>query len=291
MKFQVICRLKNIAHSGAHIGRDITIKITSPLGIAFSAKKRVLADRVTQIGVEIGRFTTEEARFSLPLVVTVIERDLIFDDVGVIEAVIAFEDSRQTQTHTVNVSVSEQRWFFWKTTAIFTLTIEVEIESMTSGNRIPTVGNPLWTGDFNDDPEAILLARVIFGEARDERLSDSARSAVGWSVRNRVEYPNALRYGGDTYHAVILKPKQYSSFTVGDSNRAFVEDPLGSENESDMRAWRNCYDIAKKILADIDPDLTNGANHYFDNSTTSPTWAKQEYFTVKIGPFLFYALP
>ena len=52
------------------------------------------------------------------------------------------------------------------------------------------------------------LARAIFGEARGTK--DDARTAVAWSIRNRLGRPR--RFGGGTYHAVILKPKQYSAF-------------------------------------------------------------------------------
>lgn len=85
--------------------------------------------------------------------------------------------------------------------------------------------------------------------------------------------------------------KQHSSFNLTDKNRYLVENPLADENDIDTRAWRNCYNIAADILSNRDDDPTGGANHFFDNSISHPSWAKQEYFKVKIDSFLFYDIP
>lgn len=248
MRYKIITKLKNITHTGAHIGRDIEINISSMMGISFTAKRRVPPEQVTNLNVEIGRIISDTSSLSLPISVTITEHDAVFNDEGT---------SQQT------------------------------IESIPPEMRVPTVDDPKWTGDFNDDNETILLARVIFGEARDGRLSDAARIAVGWSIRNRVEYKNALRYGG-TYHAVILKPKQYSSFNANDANRYLVENPLANENGVDTRAWIHCYNIAVNVLNNSVTDPTSGSNHFFDDSISPPLWAKDEYFKVKIDSFLFY---
>lgn len=291
MRYKIISKLKNITHSGAHIGRDIEIHISSSLGISFTAKRRVPPEQVTNFDVEIVRIISDANSLSLPISVTITEHDAIFNDEGTSQQTIELNlESEKTRADTMVIPVTERRWLFWKATARFSVVIETLIESVPPEMRVPTVDDPGWTGDFNDDDETILLARVIFGEARDRRLSDTARIAVGWSIRNRVEYKNALRYGG-TYHAVILKPKQYSSFTATNANRYLVENPLSNENDVDARAWTNCYDIAANVLNNRIMDPTNGANHFFDDSISPPSWAKQEYFKVKIDSFLFYEIP
>lgn len=288
MRHKIITKLKNITHTGARIGRDIEINISSTLGISFTAKRRVPPEQVTNFDVEIGRIISDTSSLSLPISVTITEHDAVWSDEGTSQQTIELNlENGETRAYIIVIPVTERRWFFWKATARFSVVIETFVLSIPPEMRVPTVDDPKWTGDFNDDDETILLARVIFGEARDGRLSDAARIAVGWSIRNRVEYKNALRYGG-TYHAVILKPKQYSSFNANDANRYLVENPLANENDVDNRAWRNCYTIAADILSNRISDPTDGANHFFDDSISPPPWAKQEYFKVKIDLFFFY---
>jgi len=154
-------------------------------------------------------------------------------------------------------------------------------------DKTPTVDNPKWTGDFNDDTEQMILARAIYGEARNEILSDKARIAVGWSIRNRVEDTTKF---GNNYNEVILKEDQYSAFRKSDENRPYVEDPLHTNNLIDKRAWENCYKVAGQVmLCEVD-DPTDGANHYYDESIDSPYWANNENFKIKIDSIFFHRL-
>jgi len=153
--------------------------------------------------------------------------------------------------------------------------------------RIPTVDDPKWTGDFNDDTEQMILARAIYGEARNELLSDEARIGVGWSIRNRLE---DSRRWGDTYKTVILEEVQYSAFRENDENWPFVQDPLHKNNPIDKKAWGNCYKIAGQIIAGDVKDPTDGANHYYDDSMDSPYWITKKSFKIKIDTIFFHRL-
>ena len=64
--------------------------------------------------------------------------------------------------------------------------------------RIPTVEDPEWTGDFNDDSEQMILARLIFGEANGQY--SEAKIWVGWSIINRA---TANSWWPKTIHGVI----------------------------------------------------------------------------------------
>ena len=144
---------------------------------------------------------------------------------------------------------------------------------------LQTVDNPKWTGNFSDDTDEIILARALFGEARNTLVPDEARVAIGWVIRNRVEssrWPN-------TYWEVITTPSQFSSFNIGDHNRPFVEDPLHKNNEVDKRAWEHTCDIARKVIKGEINDPTHGANHYYDDSISTPGWAKNQKPTLIIS--------
>lgn len=150
--------------------------------------------------------------------------------------------------------------------------------------RIPTVDDPEWTGDFKDDPEQMILARAIFGEARS--LSEKGKTAVGWSIKNRVDDPR----WGDTYQKVILEPKQYSAFNEGDPNLPFVKNPLTDETQ--INSWYECYEVAGKVMSGKISDPTDRANHYFSDNVDPPYWTKtaNAEFKIKIGNTLFYDL-
>ena len=76
---------------------------------------------------------------------------------------------------------------FWadRTPTLNSLTLDFGTTPLTPP-AIPTVDNPAWTGDFYEDTEEILLARAIYGEMGGE--SYEAKVAVGWAIRNRVEW-------------------------------------------------------------------------------------------------------
>lgn len=138
--------------------------------------------------------------------------------------------------------------------------------------RIPSVDDPRWTGDFSDDSNQIILARALFGEARNTLVPDKARIAIGWVIRNRVESPK----WPNNYHGVVTKPLQISAFNTNDDNRPFVENPLHTGKAINKEAWEHAYEIAGKIINDQISDPTQGANHYYDDSINVPPWAKNE---------------
>jgi len=152
--------------------------------------------------------------------------------------------------------------------------------------RTPTVDNPLWTGDFEDDTEQMILARAIFGEGRS--LPDEGKIAIAWSIRNRVEdnrWPN-------NYHDVILQKSQFSAFRKIDPNWEYVVDPFYKINSKQLTAWKRCYEIAELVISGEIKDSTEGVNHYFSDYIDYPNWTKSKNakFIMKIDNTLFYNL-
>jgi hypothetical protein len=145
-------------------------------------------------------------------------------------------------------------------------------DPQSKSQNTPTVDNPKWTKNFADDPDQIILARALFGEARKTLVPDEARIAIGWVIRNRVE---SSRWP-DTYWEVITTPWQFSSFNMNDDNRLYIEDPLHTGKELDQKAWVNAFDIAGKVINGEFIDPTHGANHYYDDSISAPLWAKNQ---------------
>jgi spore germination cell wall hydrolase CwlJ-like protein len=114
--------------------------------------------------------------------------------------------------------------------------------------------------DFENDDDATLLARLIFGEARGE--SRSFKSEVAYSVLNRT---GKDKWWGNSLREVIFCPGAYLSFT--DINRAKMLDPLAYEDEE---VWKECFEVAQEVLQN--PKPTNRATH-FCGALSLPHWA------------------
>ncbi|MBI5356010.1 cell wall hydrolase [Candidatus Collierbacteria bacterium] len=155
------------------------------------------------------------------------------------------------------------------------------------GERIPTVDNPKWTGSFYNDTEIILLSRAIYGEAGGE--SEKAKTAVGWTIRNRVE--DSKNRWGTTYHEVILAKYQYEPFNdpSGKSFKKITQPQLN--NPLEKQAWLDSYKTAELVFFGKEADPTDGANHFYvPSNQPKPDWADENKFTIQIGATRFYKL-
>ena len=133
--------------------------------------------------------------------------------------------------------------------------------------------------NFEGDSDLMLLARMVFGEARNQPVE--AMIGVAYTAVNR------LRIGGwygTTLKEVLLKPWQYSCFNRGDPNREKLKDPLKYERRETLA---RCLAVAHAVLNGLVKDPTNGATHYFSGNR-KPRWARKMEGCGKIGDFRFY---
>ncbi|MDA2936541.1 cell wall hydrolase, partial [Patescibacteria group bacterium AH-259-L05] len=153
--------------------------------------------------------------------------------------------------------------------------------------RIPTVDDPKWTGDFMDDSEEILLARMIFGEAGNQ-LEDT-KIGVGFTVINRVRKQRST--WGFSIREVILKKDQYDALWNPITSGG-VRDPLDNADLLTQKAWKESYNIARGILDGSLEDSTSGATnfHSYKEREEFPDWATKENFKIKLGDIYFYEL-
>ncbi len=128
------------------------------------------------------------------------------------------------------------------------------------------------TEDFSEDTDEVLLARMIFGEARG--LSEIEKIAVGYTAVNRAN--DNVKWNGSDVRSAVLKSKQYSCFNSNDPNREKLMNPMDYEPSEFIK----CLDISRKILDGTAEDFSNGATHYFNPSVVSPSWKNRMH---KIG--------
>lgn len=204
-----------------------------------------------------------------------------------------FPSKTEAETFSVDLPLGVHVIEFWADRMPTLKTLALDFgATLAPSVRLPTVNDPKWTGDFNDDPSEILLARIIFGESRNQ--SPEAKIAVGWVVKNRVGKATLIdpRKTYDDYYDVILDEGQFASLT--DANvRPRLEDPLNTQDDGERNAWHESYRIATEIIGGRTPDPTDGALFFHDNSMTT-----REFLTVvpraayikQIDRMLFYGV-
>lgn len=113
-------------------------------------------------------------------------------------------------------------------------------------------------------------------EARGEGLV--GQIAVAKNILNRLHDGR----WGHTIGAVVLAPKQYSSW----NSDAPTRKALAYVNEETDQSWLS-VDRALSVAMDLTVDPTNGALHYYSVSIPTPAWDKPEYPRVQIGRHIF----
>ena len=136
----------------------------------------------------------------------------------------------------------------------------------------------------NRDQDRMVLARLVFGEARGE--GDEGRIAVAWTVLNRLA--KSKRRYGSTITKVCLRRSQYSCFGSGGHLAAMLE-PWDNDPES----WAGCCAVADAVLEGREPNPVPGITHYvagwlYRNDEKCPSWAREpQVEPVEIGRHVF----
>ncbi len=141
-----------------------------------------------------------------------------------------------------------------------------------------------------------LLALTAYGEAGGE--GNEGMIAAMNVVKNRVLSnsanvldANVLSVTKSKYHAVILKPYQFSIYNSNDGFRSRAEQIADNWN-SEIKKYPvldKAYTLAGKILSGSIADNTQGATYYHANYVT-PSWASSIPYIGQIGNHVFYGI-
>ncbi|KKQ92849.1 MAG: hypothetical protein UT16_C0004G0003 [Candidatus Azambacteria bacterium GW2011_GWA2_39_10] len=123
-------KLSKIKYSGDSIGRDIRLEL-EVLGKFLRIDKRIRVGMTAEVNQEVGRFETDRELFQADFMITIIERDLLFNDVGSAKGNIKINTvTAKPQQFVFEVQVREMRSMFgkfWGTkTAAFEIMLEAE---------------------------------------------------------------------------------------------------------------------------------------------------------------------
>ncbi len=138
--------------------------------------------------------------------------------------------------------------------------------------------------DFYESLQTDVLARTLWGEARGEE--PAGMEAVARVILNRAAI--AIRKGGywwgNDIITVCQKPYQFSCWNRSDPNYRKLLD-IDAKDIHFATALR----IARRAVAGVLADPTNGATHYHADSIL-PDWAKGQTPSARIGRHIFYNL-
>jgi len=129
--------------------------------------------------------------------------------------------------------------------------------------------------DFNLDSDQVILARMIFGEARN--CSDLEKVAVAYTALNRAN--DGKVWNGTNVKEAVLKKWQYSCFNKDDPNLPKLKNP----EKYDFNSFQKCLEIAGKVLKGEYKDPTNGATHYHTKEI-NPNWKNSPTMIPKTTP-------
>lgn len=148
---------------------------------------------------------------------------------------------------------------------------------------------------FIDLPVNWLLAITAYGEAANQ--GTEGMMAVLNVIRNRTQEPGKfadsgiLKATGSIYHAVILKPYQFSMYNLGDQVRSTAEGMAIDFTSATLKyaELRKALDLANMLRTGVLEDNTQGATYYHaDYMASYPQWSQAIPFIGKIGNHLFY---
>lgn len=132
-----------------------------------------------------------------------------------------------------------------------------------------------------DPADVHLLAATTWAEARSE--GEDGMRAVAHVIVNRV----GPRFGDDL-RTVILSPKQFSAWNLGDPNRPLAQNPERyARGGADKASWETAQEVAREVLAGQSADPTNGALFYHTRAI-SPWWSRFGQGRTVIGAHVFY---
>lgn len=123
-------------------------------------------------------------------------------------------------------------------------------------------------------------ARTAWGEARGE--GRQGMQAVLNVIGNRASNPG---WWGHDIAGVCQEHAQFSCWDDDDPNRT----KLLTVTYADPQ-FREALVLAGCLAAAHLPDLTGGADHYFDRRGATPYWAKGAFYRCTIGHHAFYRL-
>ena len=261
-------KLLQIKYSGDSVGRDIRVEI-KVLGKFLRVDKRIESSTITEINREIGRFETDQGLFQADVLITVIEKDFLFNDVGSTTSSVKVNTaSSKPQQFVFEVQVRESRSIlsrlFWgKRTAIFEVTLEAlagEIELYTPDTKDG------WLVTRNEQDEFVSLPAYII--VRPTSIKNGREYFIPLEGVNRGELLSAPLENGNSSNLISnIKHEPAISAKYSISEKVFTLNGKKYKVADYPEApWKKgIYNIGI-------PDYPHGSNNAYTEAIKQKVW-------------------
>ncbi|TAN34110.1 hypothetical protein EPN28_00550 [Patescibacteria group bacterium] len=267
-------KLSKIKYSGDSIGDDIRVEIEI-LGKFLRVDKKIKAGATAKIDSEVGKFETDQQIFKAEAVITVIEKDILFNDVGSVQSDVEINTSKKFKQLTFKVPIKETHSTSGKSwgtkAAVFEITLEavvsdaflyVSFEKGKGGwtivkleNKNMEIALPAYLKVKLDKQDLKRQYFTILEDPwRDEKASVKLESGG-------VSYLESTNHQTGPVHLIYYRSKNLLKF----GNKTYET----QDYKDDPDPWqRKLYDI--KI-----PDHSHdGGRYYLDRADLAMVWFK-----------------
>lgn len=270
-------KFSKIKYSGDSIGDDIHIEIEI-LNQFLRVDKTIKVGTTAEINREIGKFETDQNSFEASVRIAVIEKDLLFNDVGGTSGKVKIDTSitnTKPQQFIYKVQIRETRSVlgkFWgKKTANFEITLEaIVLDAIlyVSFER----GKNGWTLVRKEDDKvkiglpAYLKVKLEKQDAKRQYfvIMEGSWRGIRASVeiqKDGTSYLESINHQIGPVHLIYSRSQKTLKF----KNEIYKV----REYKNDPQPWKNTlYDI------EIPDYYHNGGRYYLDRAKLAPVWFK-----------------
>ncbi|TAN33582.1 hypothetical protein EPN28_02105 [Patescibacteria group bacterium] len=266
-------KLTKIKYSGDSIGDDIRIEIEI-LGKFLRVDKRIKAGTTEKIDSEMRKIETDQQQFKTEVTVTVIEKDILFNDVGRAQSTIKIDTSdNKPQKFPFEVQIKETRSIWGKSWGSKTALFEIILEAVVSDavRYVPDI----------DGSQGFLIVRIedsklvrpvpAFLKLKPERVSNEREYFIILEGPYRGKMASIkLRDNGSSWFisGVNHKPMIRAKYSISQKVFFLKDKKYQATDYPDMPWEKGLYDI------EIPDYAHKGGESYMDESKRAMTWFK-----------------
>lgn len=269
MTKSVQLKLSKIKYIGDSIGDDIRVDI-EVLGKFLRVDKNIRAGTTVEINQEIGRFETDRGAFYADVSITVLEKDLLFNDVGSTKGGVKINTGIiNSQQFVFEVQVRETRsmleGFRGKASAVFEVILVAEVSDAI--RYVQDEGDGWLKAILKGQRAEVALPAYLKVKIERADVKREYFTILEGSYRGKSASV-ALRDGGSSWLIYGIKHEQMVRATYSISRKTFILNGRKYKTVDYPKApWgKGLYDIE---IADYPHE---GGRNYLDQSKRAMTW-------------------
>jgi len=266
----IVFKIARIKYSGNSIGDDIRVE-TEAMGQIATIDKKIKINTDAEINREVARFLTDQKLFKTGIKITMVEKDLLFNDLGVVEKSIKIDvEPGKPQEFLFEIQVRENRSallnkFWGKAVAIFEVILSAEVLEM--AQYFPNESDGWLKAILDRDKSKINLPAFL--KIKKEKSDAKREYFLIMEGAYRGEYASVtLRDGGTSQFVsgIIHEPMAYVKYSIS-QKIFFLDGKKYKAADHPDSPW-------KKGLYDIEiPDYPHrGGARYQNEAPRAKTW-------------------